>query len=212
MVKAASPWLEIMLSSFHFLFCVIFLVYPAPCLDGCVCYYSVGDEANTVDCSNRNLTSFLQKILPQTEQIIYSGNNIEILDSVTISLVSVSKIDLQRNNIQSITEEVLAVMLSGVYSLNLSGNKFQKLSRKQLETNYQTQLWLADNPYDCNCDMMWMRDWLQLAGNVRDSENMTCGAGKWRGEYLLFFNIISFLVRTETHSSKEFLQELQYKN
>ena len=55
-----------------------------------------------------------------------------------------------------------------------------------------TNLWLSNNPYECNCDMLWMKDWLVDTGNVMDKENVTCSGNGIKGEYndIICFSII----------------------
>ncbi len=165
-----------------------------PCLEGCDCFYSADVEVNTVNCSNRNLTSFPQNIIPKTEQLVLTGNDIKMIDYQNTLPKSVERIDLQRSHIQSISDKALQAFLSNVKSLKLSRNKLRKLPSLLQVTNSTTQLWLSDNPYDCNCDMMWMRDWLLNATNVLNKENMTCGSGKWKGELCKFHTRVAVVL------------------
>ncbi len=134
-----------------------------------------------MNCSHNNMTQLPLKLLPDTEQLILVGNHLEILDFVSKGFKHLKVIDLQRNNISHIGSQTLKSLLSLADNVVLLNNNLQKVS-PAIQTNLATQIWLANNPYECNCDMMWMRDWLQNASNVKDKENVTCAGGKWNGK------------------------------
>ncbi len=152
------------------------------CLSGCLCFYSVDDDANTMNCSYKNMTQLPTQVLPRTEQLIMSGNNIAELQTVDEVLVDVTTINLEANNITHITDEAIETLLFNRKSVRLTGNKLQQLPSSLQTLNCQTNIWLSNNLFDCNCDMMWMRDWLLNATNVKDKENITCASGKWKGQ------------------------------
>ena len=62
------------------------------------------------------------------------------------------------------------------------------LPRSITESNNDTKLRISNNSYECNCDMMWMRDWLVKATNILDREEVVCKKGKMIG------NIREFLI------------------
>ncbi len=156
-------------------------VLPLPCINQCVCSYSVHDGANTMDCSDQGMVDFPGEIQPLTDKLILSGNNIKHLQNMDNNLTQVKQLDFENNDIDHISNKSFKMLLSNVNKLNLKRNNLRRLPIL-LQTSTKTQLWLGHNPYKCNCDMMWMRDWLQNATNVMDKDNITCGPGKWKGE------------------------------
>ncbi len=161
---------------------ILFSVFPLPCLDGCVCYYSVEHLANTVNCSHNNMGKLPDAILPNTEQLVMRGNSIGVLDQAHISLTSVKTFDLQMSDITFVKDDALVILLKNADELRLSNNKMTKLSGFFQKVSTNTHIWLANNPYECNCDMMWMRDWLLNVTNVQDKDEIICGEGKWQGK------------------------------
>ncbi len=172
---------EKLLSTQIFFICA---VSPLPCLDGCLCYYSVDDEANTVDCSFNNMTHLPDKVLQRTEQLNMSGNHLDKLEITFEKLLQVRRFDFQKNNIRYIDDNSLKNLPHWANTLDLRSNKLTRLSTLFQTQMLKTKLWLSNNPFDCNCDMVWMTDWLQNATNIMDKENITCGAGKWKGRKL----------------------------
>ncbi len=140
-----------------------------------------------MDCSHKNMTNLPAQMLPKTEHLIMTGNNLQTLQNVDPSLRTLNKFSLQNSNIRFISDEALTIFTFKTDELNLSGNKLKQVSRKLHGTLNGTKLWLADNPFECNCDMMWMADWLQNASNVIDRYKIQCADGKWKGELLIFF-------------------------
>ncbi len=155
--------------------------HPLPCLGSCFCFYSIKDDANTVNCSYNNMTQLSQKLLSDTEQLEMIGNNFEVLNFINIDFASMKILDLQRCNIQQISDETLETLLSHVDVLKLSSNKLHQVP-DILQKNKNTKIWFGDNPFECNCNMMWMRDWLLNDTNVLDKEHIFCTGGPWKGK------------------------------
>ncbi len=160
---------------------VLISVFPLPCLDGCHCFYSVDTAANTVNCSNNNLTSLPAEILPRTDHLIMTGNNLQFL-SINDVPSEITNLNLQRCNIRQISEGTLKMLVMNRSAVRLNDNKMSRISTLLQTLEFQAKLWLGNNPYECNCDMMWMSNWLQNATNVMDKENTTCSGGKWNGK------------------------------
>ena len=81
-------------------------------------------------------------------------------------------------------------MLTKLKTLNLVNNNLEILPRSIMDANNDTRMWLSNNSYDCNCDMMWIRDWLVKATNVMDKEQIVCTKGKMIGDYINEINYI----------------------
>ena len=92
--------------------------------------------------------------------------------------------DLQYSNITEISSKVVKSMLKSSKYLKISHNKIKFLPREITQAGNTTKIWISNNPYECNCDMMWMRDWLVQATNVMDKENVICATGKMKGTAL----------------------------
>ncbi len=136
-----------------------------------------------MNCSFNNMTTLPDHILPRTEQLIMTGNNLENLDSVAENFPNVKKLDFNRSNIKTISGEAMKLFLLKSSMLYLSNNKLKIIPSLVQAKEYNTKVWLSENPFDCNCDMMWMRDWVQNTTNVMGKEDIVCASGKWEGIY-----------------------------
>ncbi len=127
------------------------------------------------------MTHLPSDIFPRTQQLIMTGNNLGKLNAAAENLSKIAMFDFQHCSITKLTENVWRILTRNTDRLLLASNKITELPRFFETHTLKTQLWLAGNPYKCNCGMMWMRDWLVNATNVRDKENITCGPGQWKG-------------------------------
>ncbi len=158
-------------------------VFPLPCADQCFCFYSMDGEENTMNCSFSNMTQLPDEIQPRTQQLIMTGNNLEMfyLPYNKSDILYLKTLDLSNNSIRDFDEASFkASLLSGI-SLKLSGNNLKEIPAKIVDFNLTAHIWLGKNPYECNCNMMWMRDWLQNVSHVMDRDEIKCGPGKYQG-------------------------------
>ncbi len=151
-------------------------------MNKCFCYYSVEDAANTMNCSNNNMTHLPHQVLAGTQQLIMAGETFTHVDSVNKELIQIKKYSLKMGNIRHVSNQAWNVLLENADIVNLSCNQMTSISHLLTTNSFKAQLWLGNNPYECNCDMMWMRDWLQNATNVMDKETITCASGKFKGK------------------------------
>ncbi len=134
-----------------------------------------------MNCSHNNMTQLPSKLPTLTEQLIMTDNNLESLKFAEKNLSEIKVFDLQRSNIKYISDEVYKTILLNAEFINLSDNKLTSVSSLLKGAKLRTKLSLSNNPFDCNCDMMWMRDWLQNAS--KNKENITCSTGRWKGKF-----------------------------
>ena len=81
-----------------------------------------------------------------------------------------------------IDKGVIKVITKTIKYLDISNNKLQYLPEEIQDIKNFTKLWISNNAFACNCDMLWMRDWLIDAANVIDKEHVKCHSGKWNGK------------------------------
>ncbi len=129
------------------------------------------------------MTQLPSHLPPHTEQLIMTGNNLGSLESAEKNVSLVKIFDFHGSNITDVSDQVCKIILSNADSINLSGNKLRSVSCLLKVAKLRTKLLLSNNPFDCNCDMMWMRDWLQNASNVMNKENITCSTERWEGKF-----------------------------
>ncbi len=167
-----------------------FAVFPLICLERCFCYYSMEHASNTVNCSYNNMTQLPESLLPRTEHFIFHGHDLHVINFINPNLPAVKVLDLQSNKIQSITDEAFRMLLTKTNKLMLCDNRLKYLPSFLQNHSSNTTLFISRNPFECNCDMMWMRDWLLNATNVKDKENVICAAGKWKGEKCIVWSLL----------------------
>ena len=160
---------------------------PRPCINGCACYYSPYNQANTFDCQNQNLPSLPKDVLKSTNWILASGNNLGNIVRIGKYIENITHLDLSNSRVSGITEAVMRSMLKNIKTLVLTNNDLKILPQSIMEANNETKLWLSNNSYDCNCDMMWMRNWLVKATNVMDKEEIVCASGKMIGKHRYYY-------------------------
>ena len=97
-------------------------------------------------------------------------------------LRNITLLDLSSNNITQIDETVMKVIVEHVKSLDIRGNKMHTLPRTITNINGTSKLWISNDPYECNCEMLWMKDWLIDATNVMDKKNVTCSSNRINGK------------------------------
>ena len=133
-------------------------------------------------------------MLQDTDWLLLSGNNLGSLNKAPDYLNNISLLDLSSSNITEIKEAAIELIMHNVKSLDIRGNKLKNLPATIANINIIIKLWISDNPYECNCEMLWMKDWLVDTGNVMDKKNITCSSTKIRGkkQQILFrINVIS---------------------
>ncbi len=129
------------------------------------------------------MTHYPDKLLPKSQQLIMVGNDLKKISFVTKGFPHLRTIDLRNSGIDEISTQAFQDLLLCSQNLKLSDNKLSHIPIILQTTSYQTNIWLSKNPYECNCEMMWMRDWLLNATNVMDKEDIICNGGKWNGNY-----------------------------
>ena len=156
---------------------------PHRCLYNCTCHFSLEQRETIFNCSNKNLTKLPDTIENETSSFVVKGNNFGKVLRARTYLSRLTRLDMSSSNIESIDNDVIREMTKTLKYLDISNNTLQYLPKEIQNTNNLTKLWISDNPYTCDCDMLWMRDWLIDATNVIDKEHVTCHSGKLIGKY-----------------------------
>ena len=169
-----------------------FVVLPQSCLHNCTCHRSPYDRVNIFDCRNKGLTSLPETVLKNTDWLLMSGNNLGSLNKAPDYLENITLLNLSSSNIREIDERMMKANFESVKYLDIRRNYLKEIPQMITKTNNISKLWLSDNPFECHCDMLWMKDWLIDARNVQDKDNVTCLHNKVKGERTTS-NIWSFI-------------------
>ena len=76
----------------------------------------------------------------------------------------------------------MEVIIKNVKSLDITGNNLKEIPKIISKENITNKLWISNNPYECNCDMLWMKDWLIDTENVVDKNKVKCSRSKEKGK------------------------------
>ena len=117
-------------------------------------------------------------MLKDTDWLLLPENNFGPLKNSPDYLKNITLLDLSSSNIIDIDKNVLEAIIKDVKHLDIRGNKLRSLPQTITKANITNKLWISNNPYECNCDMIWMKDWLMDTKNVMDKDNVTCSTGK----------------------------------
>ena len=134
-------------------------------------------------------------VLEDTDWLLLSGNSLGSLNKAPDYLNNITLLNLSSSNIEYIEEKVIKVIPKSGMRVDIRGNKLKTLPRAIASMNGSTKLWISDNPYDCNCDTLWMKNWLINNKNVQDKYNVVCSTGKMKGEIIyvdyhaIYFNV-----------------------
>ena len=71
----------------------------------------------------------------------------------------------------------MQIIVKNVRHLDIRGNNLKEIPKTITQTNNATKMWISDNPYECNGDMLWMKNWLTKTESVVDKENVKCSTG-----------------------------------
>ena len=123
-------------------------------------------------------------MLEDTDQLLLSGNNLGSLNRAPDILKNITLLNLSASKITEIDETVMEVIIHNVQSLDIRKNKLKTLPKSITKGNKTSELWLSNNPYECNCDMMWMKDWLIDTRIVMDKGNVACSGKTVKGEII----------------------------
>ena len=167
-----------------------FLVLPRVCLYACMCYYSLLNKLNTFQCDGKGLNKLPEIVPNKTESLLLSGNDFLRIQTPKYYFHELLRLNLSSSGITHISDSVIDALINSINIFDISNNELKTLPRKITDMTDRTVLKLKGNPFDCVCNMMWMKDWLLRTNNVVDKNNVTCSMGKMKGCSLNLYLII----------------------
>ena len=99
-------------------------------------------------------------VLNNTDWLLIFGNNLGSLTKSPGYLKNITLLDLSSSHITEINEIVMEFITTNVKHFDVRGNNLKTLPQTITKANNMTKLWITDNPYQCECDLLWMKDWL----------------------------------------------------
>ena len=148
-----------------------------------------------MNCSDTNITSLMDLRIPnETKWLIAKSNHIPCMDW-SVNLSQIQHFDLQNSSVRYITDEFFSKVQTTKKAkfLNLANNKLKTLPKTLNRTSF-SEVYLAGNPIDCNCDMLWFAHWLNTTEPqsqnriVKDYKRVLCAGGRWNGTQVYNLN------------------------
>ena len=157
---------------------------PLRCSNSCWCHYLFEEKANVLNCSHTNVTRLTHLGIPnETMWLMAKYNHIPYLQW-SDNLDSIQHFDLQNSGVRHITDDFFSKIksMNKANFINLANNDLKAFSKTLDSTNF-SKVYLAGNPIDCNCQMLWFANWLNTTEPriVQDYKNVLCAGGKWNG-------------------------------
>ncbi|XP_007257331.2 trophoblast glycoprotein b [Astyanax mexicanus] len=121
------------------------------------------------------ISNILKHSVPKLSLLNLSSSDLILLPDTITSLPDLSTLDLRNNSIISIKN--VTFRSQGLNHLDLRDNILKKIPNGTLADFSQIpglRLYLADNPWVCDCVMKDMVTWLQKYDFVADKVNLTC--------------------------------------
>ena len=162
---------------------------------GCRCYTDVHTGALVADCSDLGLIEIPQNLPNYTDWLIVSGNNISSLDQETLKtpiLPYITKLDISRNRLENISHEFIEVFTNPYFKLSfldISSNNLVRLPRNIMNISSLRNLRLTGNSFQCDCENLWMKNWLNNSNIIENSTNIRCTMSKTPGEEILMIHM-----------------------
>ena len=159
---------------------------PLSCSEICWCHYFFEEAANILNCSETNITSLTELRIPNgTMWLVATSNHITSLQW-SAYLSHIQYFDLHNSSVCHVTDDFFSKIqtVKKANFLNLANNNLRSFPQTLNSTNF-SEVYLAGNPIDCNCDMLWFARWLNTTEPqsqnriVRDYDKVMCVGGKW---------------------------------
>ena len=158
--------------------------YTLQCSSSCWCHYFFEKEANVLNCSN--ITSVAQLTIPNgTMWLVAESNQLPYL-MWSDNLDGIQHFEFQNSSIRKIAKDFFSNIKVKKTYLNLANNNLKSFPKTLNETHF-SEVYLAGNPIDCNCDMLWFAHWLNTTEPqsqnriVKDYKLVLCAGGRWNG-------------------------------
>ncbi len=138
------------------------------------------------------MTSLPTTVPEDTNILVLENSYLNNLCNSPDYLNKIREMMLQQSNVSLICKNfVRGVNVSQTLKvINLAKNKIQKVPKSLPYLFSLEQLWLGGNPVHCDCDMAWMKHWLNnlnstlTARIIMDKEKMRCKSGNWIGQQI----------------------------
>ena len=163
------------------MFWYIFVVeYPKSCSQECRCYTDRQARTLVGDCSRSGLAQIPPSLPDDLDWLILFKNNITDFGKNFRELPflhHISTLDVRENVLMKISPDFIELFInsSKLASLDISSNKLATLPMNIRNITSLNNLSLSGNNFICNCDNIWMKDWiLNKSQIIHNYKIVTC--------------------------------------
>ena len=132
--------------------------------------------AIVANCSSLQLREIPSNLPNYINWLYLSGNNIYSLSENVSNLPFWSflrTVDLSQNKLNHISDTIFS-KFTHFRSLDISSNNLTTLSENLQNIKSLESVKISGNPYRCQCENFWIRDWLKGSEIASDYSNVTC--------------------------------------
>ena len=159
-------------------------VHLDQCPSKCTCYRRSSDQAVTIDCSNRALTSVPITLPENTVLLNLEYNKLTSLDQIHQTWQNLTSLLLAHNNITHIDGDGISSLMA-LELLTLNSNRLEYIPKSIRHLN-ASRIYISKNPIACDCHSTWLKYWLLENGDrVLDFSELWCSSGKAVGKHVI---------------------------
>ena len=130
-----------------------------------------------------------------TDWVWLENNNVDYL-SPSYYICDIKFLNLKHNKITSLSLHFMDSVFESetIRWMDLSRNSIVTLPYKIQSQIHLQKIWLAGNPFHCDCSMTWMIGWLNNFTTstkehvIRDYQKLKCHSGRMKGSQIYLLN------------------------
>ena len=157
------------------------------CPPKCVCLQRPYNYTLLVDCSRSDLKFLPMKLpsrkpmtylytIPLKYDLVFSHNSISKLDENSTFLKHTASLDLSNGDLSFVSPGAWNLMRK-FKRISLHNNSLSTLPKEVQSINFSANHWtLHDNPWMCNCENAWMKDWFRM---IKPKQRVLCALPQW---------------------------------
>ncbi|XP_033750884.1 slit homolog 2 protein-like [Pecten maximus] len=145
------------------------------CPENCLCQKQPENQILIVDCNRRGLSS-LPQVLPSlppnyTYALDFSYNSIRSMTKRPY-LDTIQTLDMEGNGLQEIESTAISET-QNLKFIDLKNNKLKSIPNTMQKIVFEMTD-LSNNPFVCDCDMIWMAGWIERSPMLSPGRSMKC--------------------------------------
>uniref|UniRef100_A0A090X7P0 Putative toll-like receptor 6 n=1 Tax=Ixodes ricinus TaxID=34613 RepID=A0A090X7P0_IXORI len=155
------------------------VAWPEDCDNGCTCQChedSMTGWAVHVNCSGGDLKQLPRTFPENARKLDLSGNSVEHLDERLVAKApGLRSLSLRGNLLSSVDRSTIP---ENVTVLDLRDNRLKRFPLDLVSTLNLTRIWLAGNPWSCDCEDYAFRQWAEGHSDmIQDADEIFCAEG-----------------------------------